>query len=192
MSDTIWFVLVVVVLVVLFLTRRGRPQPKSLSPASASAVRKLPSQPFAVTLFPAAPAARNLDALPLPTRTIYAKPLLSGWERAVIGDLRRQLPPRHHLCPQARLLDMLSVQDEDGSRRQTTRNRLGSKSVDFAVIDPDGRVVLVIELNDRSHDRPDRQDRDRLVRSALEQAQIPLAVFKPNQPIDLAPWLRSA
>ncbi len=83
---------------------------------------------------------------------------------------------------------MLSVRDTDRSRWRTTCNRLGSKSVDFAVIDQNGRVMLVIELNDSSHDRPERHDRDKLVRAALNQAGIPLALFQPGQPLDLVPW----
>jgi hypothetical protein len=135
--------------------------------------------------------ARNMDALPLPAQTIQAKPLLSAWERAAIDTLARQLPATHRFCPQVRLLDMLTVQDADRSRRRTTRNRLGSKSVDFAVIDPSGRVVLVVELNDSSHDRPDRRDRYGLVQAALDQAGIPLAVFRPQESLDLGPWLNA-
>lgn len=133
-------------------------------------------------------ALRTMDALPLPAGTVHAKPLLSGWERAAIDTLARQLPKTHRLCPQVRLLDMLSVRDGDRARWRTTCNRLGSKSVDFAVIDAAGRVVLVIELNDSSHDRPERRDRDKLVRAALDQAGIPLTVFRPGQPLDLGLW----
>lgn len=176
MSSSAW--IIVAIVVVAFIALRALSRPGVRRPASSSRQE--------------APQPRNLDALPLPARTISAKPLLSLWERAVIDSVREQLPPRHHLCPQVRLLDMLSVQDQDRSRQQTTRNRLGSKSVDFAIIDPDGRVVLVIELNDRSHDRPERQDRDRLVQAALDQAGIPLAIFRPRQPIDLRRWLQAA
>ncbi|NPD70346.1 DUF2726 domain-containing protein (plasmid) [Lichenicola cladoniae] len=133
-------------------------------------------------------APRNMDALPLPAGTVHAKPLLSGWEKAAIDQLARQLPKTHRLCPQVRLLDMLSVRDGNRARWRTTCNRLGSKSVDFAVIDQAGRVTLVVELNDSSHDRPERRHRDKLVRAALDQAGIPLAVFRPGQPLDLAPW----
>lgn len=132
----------------------------------------------------------NLDALPLPAGTIRAKPLLSAWEKAAINTFARQLPPGNRLCPQVRLLDMLTVQDGDHSRQRTTCNRLGSKSVDFAVIDPAGCVVVAIELNDSSHDRPERQNRDKLVKAALAQAGIPLAVFRPRQSLDLGPWLK--
>lgn len=171
-------IIIVVVFVVAFIALKSLPNfaARRITPTSS---QKVPQQ-------------RNLDALPLPVSTISAKPLLSPWEKAVIDSVRMQLPPRHHLCPQVRLLDMLSVQDQDRSRQQTTRNRLGSKSVDFAIIDPDGRVVLVIELHDSSHDRPDRRDRDKLVQTALDQAGIPLATFQPRQPIDLRRWLQAA
>lgn len=176
MSISTWIIAGIVLLA--FLALRSLPK-RDGKPSAFVAPSEIPQQ-------------RNMDALPLPVSTISAKPLLSPWEKAVIDSVRAQLPLRHHLCPQVRLLDMLSVEDEDRSRQQTTRNRLGSKSVDFAIINPEGRVVLVIELHDRSHDQPERRDRDRLVQSALDQAGIPLAIFRPRQPIDLGRWLKVA
>lgn len=110
-------IIIVVVFVVAFIALKSLPNfaARRITPTSSQEV----------------PQQRNLDALPLPVSTISAKPLLSPWEKAVIDSVRMQLPPRHHLCPQVRLLDMLSVQDQDRSRQQTTRNRLGSKSVNL-------------------------------------------------------------
>lgn len=184
-SPGLWLLIGCIALLVVGLRSRSkRPGPS----ATSRPIRVVPS----VLRAPAVSPPRNMDALPLPQRTIRAKPLLSPWEKAAIDTLGRQLPSTHRLCPQVRLLDMLAVQDNDRSRERTTINRLSSKSVDFAIIDANGCVVLVIELNDKSHDRPDRRDRDELVRVALEQANIPLAIFRPRQPLDLRPWLAAA
>ncbi len=79
------------------------------------------------------------------------------------------------------------------ARAKTALNRVASKSVDFVVIDlATGDARLVIELDDRSHDRPDRRERDALVDAALGVAGIPIARFRPGQRIDLGEHLQAA
>ena len=123
----------------------------------------------------------------------HRKPLLSPWERAAFSTLAGQLRPGQHLCPQVRLADLLTITARDPSARQTALNRIASKSVDFVVIDlatADAR--LVIELDDRSHNRPDRRERDALVDAALRVAGIPIARFRPGQRIDLGEHLQAS
>ena len=121
------------------------------------------------------------------------KPVLSPWERKALPGLLRQLPPGCHLCPQVRLAELLAVTARDPSARQTALNRVASKSVDFVVVDlASGDARLVIELDDRSHDRPDRRDRDALVDAALRVAGIPVARFRPGQRLDVSQHLQEA
>ena len=121
-----------------------------------------------------------------------SKPLLTAWERKVLPLLLEQLPPGCHLCPQVRLADLLAITTKDPSARTTALNRVASKSVDFAIVDlTTGAVRLVVELDDKTHDRPDRQARDGFVGEVLRAAGIPVARFRPRQPIDLRPHLES-
>lgn len=61
------------------------------------------------------------------------------------------------------------------SARTSALNRITSKHVDFAVCDPRTlQVVGVIELDDSSHDRADRERRDKFVDAALSSAGVPL------------------
>ena len=123
----------------------------------------------------------------------HRKPLLSPWERAAFSTLAGQLRPGQHLCPQVRVADLLTVIARDPSARQTAHNRVASKSVDFVVVDiATGDARLVIELDDRSHDRPDRRDRDALVDAALRVAGIPIVRFRPGQRIDLGEHLQAS
>ena len=123
----------------------------------------------------------------------HRKPLLSPWERTAFSTLARQLRPGQHLCPQVRLADLLAVTARGPNARQTALNRVASKSVDFVVVDiATGDARLVIELDDRSHDRPDRRDRDALVDAALRVAGIPIARFRPGQRIDLGEHLQAS
>lgn len=114
-----------------------------------------------------------------------AKPLLSGWEIAVLAELRRDMPAGFYACPQARLKDMLTVETRDRSRFLASLNRVAAKSVDFAIIDERGRVVLVIELDDKSHDRQDRQQRDFEVNAVLGHSGIPVLRVKPRTRVNV-------
>jgi very-short-patch-repair endonuclease len=77
-----------------------------------------------------------------------------------------------------RLADLIQV------RPQTTdhlawRNRILCKHIDFVLCDHDSMEIrLAVELDDRTHQRPKRQERDAFVDSALEAAGIPLLRVK--------------
>ena len=99
------------------------------------------------------------------------------------------LPPGLYACPQVRLADLLSVRWMAGPRHRFALGKIINKSLDFAIMRADGVVLLAVELNDKTHDLPHRQQRDRFVRDALRQASIPLATFKPGERINVAPLL---
>jgi very-short-patch-repair endonuclease len=70
--------------------------------------------------------------------------------------------------------------------RMTALGKVASKSVDFAVVElTSGDVVLVVELDDRSHDQAERRERDRFVNSVLEYSGIPVRRFRPDTPIHI-------
>jgi predicted RNA-binding Zn-ribbon protein involved in translation (DUF1610 family) len=54
-------------------------------------------------------------------------------------------------------------------------NKISRKHVDFLVCDPKTLAPLCgIELDDRSHNRPDRQERDEFVEAVFKEAGLPL------------------
>ncbi len=113
-------------------------------------------------------------------------------EHTALPTLLRQLPPGCHLCPQVRLADLLAVTARDPRARTVALNRIASKSVDFVVVDvASGNPLLVVELDDRSHDRSDRCARDVLVDAALRVAGIPIVRFKPGQRLEIDQHLRA-
>ena len=73
-----------------------------------------------------------------------------------------------------RIADLIRV--EKGTKNMRSwLNRILSKHIDFVLCDPSTLVpVLAIELDDSSHDRPERQERDRFVNEAFESAGLPL------------------
>lgn len=59
--------------------------------------------------------------------------------------------------------------------RQASLNKINQKHVDFVLCDSTKiNPILIIELDDASHDRADRQERDNFVDQALESAGIPI------------------
>lgn len=116
----------------------------------------------------------------------HAKPLLTRWELAAFGEMRQELPPSLHICPQVRLADVVGIREQDPKRRWAALSRVAAKSVDFAVIDTAGRTLLVVELDDRTHDRADRRERDRRVDALLRHCGVPVRRVRPGQTVGAA------
>ncbi len=121
------------------------------------------------------------------------KPLLSAWERRALLSIRAQLPVGFYVCPQVRLADMLRVDGENPQGQWRAIAKVASKSVDFAVIElTSGNVVLVVELDDRRHQQPERRERDAFVDSVLDRSGIPIRRFRPDMSIRVADVFESA
>jgi len=73
-----------------------------------------------------------------------------------------------------RIADILRVEKGVKNRRGWL-NKILAKHIDFVLCDPNTlEIVMGIELDDRSHQRADRIERDEFVNSAFESAGIPL------------------
>ena len=73
-----------------------------------------------------------------------------------------------------RIADILRV-DPNVKNKRSWINKILAKHCDFVLCDPgDLRPVLGIELDDSSHQRADRIERDRFVDDAFESAKLPL------------------
>lgn len=77
-----------------------------------------------------------------------------------------------------RLAEVLAVNSPRSGNRsawQTAFNRVASKQVDFVICDAaTTRPVLVVELDDQSHERSERQERDGFVDRACRSAGLPI------------------
>jgi very-short-patch-repair endonuclease len=77
------------------------------------------------------------------------------------------------ICPQVSLSALFYVPRSESF--QTYQNKIDRKRVDFLLCDPKTiKPVFAIELDDSSHARPDRQERDAFVEEVFESAQLPL------------------
>lgn len=68
-----------------------------------------------------------------------------------------------------RLID-LAQPKKGASDYATLRNKVIQKHVDFVICDADVNVKLIVELDDSSHSRPDRRERDQFVDEVLQRA----------------------
>ncbi len=75
-------------------------------------------------------------------------------------------------------LDALLDEKVPGQNYKAARAHMSQKSVDFILCDKDElRIVLAIELDDSSHMRQDRIDRDVIVEEMLKGAGVPMLRF---------------
>lgn len=98
-----------------------------------------------------------------------AKLLLSKYEWKNYMSMREYAAKRDLIiCPKVRLADLIEPEKEtDPKAWRKAFNRISSKHVDFVLCDPGMHVHLIVELDDYSHFRQDRQDRDAFVDAAL-------------------------
>lgn len=105
------------------------------------------------------------------TWPVYAKRVLSRPEEMLYQRLIRAFPD-HVVLSQVALPAFLAV--KKGENFQSWYNRFGRLYADFVLCTRDFRVVAVIELDDRSHDSPRRQDADARKAAVLRSAGITL------------------
>ena len=71
--------------------------------------------------------------------------------------------------------DLFEVKAKDPSEFRIYRNKIDRKHVDFILSDPRTvRPLVGIELDDKSHQRSDRQTRDEFVEHVFQAAHLPL------------------
>jgi Protein of unknown function (DUF2726) len=102
--------------------------------------------------------------------------LFSAAERSFLGVLEQIVGEEYRVIGKVRIADI--IRPRKGlpiGARISAFNRITSKHIDFAVCDPKTlQVIGVIELDDSSHNRIDRQLRDKFVDAALSSAGVPL------------------
>jgi len=106
--------------------------------------------------------------------------LFTPAERAFLGVLLHALPTTYLLFGKVRLADIIKTKDKlNESAHWRAFNKISAKHLDFVICRrADLSVVGAIELDDSSHQRPDRQARDAFVDAALAAAGVPILHIK--------------
>ena len=97
--------------------------------------------------------------------------LLSRGEFAFYRVLSQAVAPRHGISMKTRLADVVRCPPELWDT--VHGRRLSQKHVDFVVYDRfTAAIIAVVELDDQSHDAPDRRDRDAFVDRVLVELGV--------------------
>lgn len=100
--------------------------------------------------------------------------LLTAAERAFFAVLQEAVGGRCLVFAQVRVADVVQV-IKGTPQWGTYFNRIKSKHVDFLLCDARTVAPLAaIELDDSTHDRPERQARDRFMDRVFQAADLPL------------------
>ncbi len=100
---------------------------------------------------------------------------LSPAELSFYLVLRNAVSESVLVCPKVALGDLFYAKSSDNSKHRIYTNKIDRKHVDFLLCDPKTvRPILGIELDDKSHQRQDRQERDAFVENVFAAAKLPL------------------
>lgn len=105
-----------------------------------------------------------------------ARDLLTPAEFSFLRTLETATGEGHRVFAKVRLADVIGTAPGlSATERARAFNKIQSKHLDFILCDPATlRTFLVVELDDSSHERPDRDARDRFVDGACKAAGLPV------------------
>jgi very-short-patch-repair endonuclease len=113
----------------------------------------------------------------------YAKKPLSQPEQVLYFRLIQALP-EHIVLAQVQLSRLLGV--KKGNNYQAWSNRINRMSADFVVCNKDSSIAAVIELDDATHQRKDRQVADAKKDKALASAGVRMVRWQAKTIPDIA------
>jgi hypothetical protein len=115
-------------------------------------------------------------------RYVREPALLTAAERSFFGALDAAIGAEYRVFPKVRVADVIGVEAHERGAWQSAFNRISAKHFDFVICDQRELAPrAVIELNDVSHQRPDRQRRDELLRDICKEIALPLIEFAPRR-----------
>jgi hypothetical protein len=118
-----------------------------------------------------APKTAEPEVLPYRIRDDFLSPA----ERSFYHMLHAAVGDWAVICPKVSLGDLFFAKSGDHKANTSYRNRIARKHVDFLLCDSqDMEPLLGIELDDASHSRAARQQRDSFVDQVFAAAELPL------------------
>lgn len=92
--------------------------------------------------------------------------------------LKQQFGADKRIFAQVRVVDLIQVNWSElkkGSKdAQSAFRQLSQWHVDYVITDQNFQIVCAAELDDRSHQKPERQRRDKILNMAFETAEVKL------------------
>ncbi|NJK34557.1 MAG: DUF2726 domain-containing protein [Oscillatoriales cyanobacterium SM2_2_1] len=105
--------------------------------------------------------------------------LLTPAEVRFYRALKESVGDRLVIFSKVRVADVLTPETGlNKSHWQRAFNKISAKHFDFVLCDPDELTVsVVIELDDRSHQKPSRMDRDNFLNLAVQSSELKMLRF---------------
>lgn len=130
--------------------------------------------------------SKRRQSAPFPYKKSPA--LFSPAERSFFGVLEQAVGVHYYVFGKVRIADVVeTTRGLSGSHRQSAFNRINAKHFDFLLCDKqDLSVVCAIELDDRSHTRSSRQQRDAFVTELCHKVDLPLLRVRASRSYSLS------
>ncbi|BCD61383.1 hypothetical protein NitYY0826_C0228 [Nitratiruptor sp. YY08-26] len=107
-------------------------------------------------------------------------------ERKFFIHLQQAVGNEFYIFAKVRAADvLLPVSAKDRSRWQSAFNKVACKHFDYVLCDAKLSIVAAIELDDASHRRADRVERDIFIEWACKSAGVPLIRIKTAKKYDI-------
>lgn len=114
-----------------------------------------------------------------------AQTLLTAAELQFYKVLKAVTVGRYDISCKVRLGDIIKCTDYYW--RKGYGPKISAKHIDFVLHDPDtSEIILCIELDDKSHNRPERVARDKFLNKALDTADVRLLRIPVTRGYDMA------
>jgi hypothetical protein len=150
---------------------------KNTVPLSAEFLQSLlPYWPTAVGLLVVIALLTLMRMYSTPKRLPYTprKSLLTKSEGRFYKTLQKAVLDDWEIFVMVRIADLIRVEKQTRNYRGWL-NKILAKHIDFVLCDPGTlEPIICIELDDPSHNRPERIERDEFVNHAFESADLPL------------------
>ncbi len=105
--------------------------------------------------------------------------IFTASERKFFIHLQQAVGNELYIFAKVRAADVLLPKStKDRSSWRSAFNKVACKHFDYVLCDANLRIVAAIELDDASHNRADRQERDKFIEWACKSAGVPLVRFK--------------
>lgn len=114
---------------------------------------------------------KELTEIPYKLRDDFLSPA----ERSFYLVVRECVSKWADVCPKVNLGDVFFASCQNFGEKQSYTNKINRKHVDFLICDKKtAKPLLGIELDDKSHDKKQRLERDTFVEKVFEKAGLPL------------------
>ena len=102
--------------------------------------------------------------------------LLSNTEKAYFSAIKEIAGSRYTVQPQVNLASIIEKTSHSKYRNELFRNEL-FRNIDFGIFDENYKLLVLIEINDQTHNQDERKARDKKVKEICAEAGIPIITF---------------